>query len=212
LIDDLIVSYVDFARGTNALVDAAAELRVAWFDMSSCEMDAETVPALARLLQRGSLTKLDVVCTDFPPDQEESMPVLCAALRACPTLSHLSILPNLLYDFSSRLFPELLDAAAALPALSVLDLSFSTPADTVAAGRALGAFLAANPPSLRTLIVEGCELGDQGLAPLLDGLAANTHLRELVFDEAYENLSLAFKRDRLDPAMAALATRAELDE
>jgi hypothetical protein len=48
------------------------------------------------------------------------------------------------------------------------------------------------------------------LVPLLDGLAANTNLRQLNCD-VDNDLSEAFKRDRLDPALAALAARAQLD-
>jgi Leucine-rich repeat (LRR) protein len=73
----------------------------------------------------------------------------------------------------------------------------------------LGALLSANLPSLRTLSVTGCNLGDEGLALLLDGLAANTHLRKL--DCPLNDPSEAFKRNRLDPTLAALAARARFD-
>jgi hypothetical protein len=63
---------------------------------------------------------------------------------------------------------------------------------------------------LRTLNVNDCGLGDDGLAPLLDGLAANTHLRWL--DCRDNEPSEAFERDELMPALAALAARAEFDE
>jgi hypothetical protein len=43
-------------------------------------------------------------------------------------------------------------------------------------GHALGAFLRADLPSLRSLNVNNCILGDEGMTPLLDGLAANTQL------------------------------------
>jgi hypothetical protein len=81
--------------------------------------------------------------------------------------------------------------------------------DTAAFGHALGALLAANLPSLHTLRATACNLGDEGVAALLDGLAANTHLREL--DCRFNDLSDAFERDRLTPALAALAARANLD-
>jgi hypothetical protein len=57
---------VAFARGLNALIDAAAERRVSSLSMLDCLTDADTVPALARLLQRSSLTKLEVCCLHFP--------------------------------------------------------------------------------------------------------------------------------------------------
>ena len=73
----------------------------------------------------------------------------------------------------------------------------------------MGALLRVNQPSLRLLHVNFCGLGDEGLAPLLDGLATNTHLRKLNCE--INLMSEAFRRDRLAPALAALAARAERD-
>lgn len=210
----LDVYEVTFARGLNALVDAAATRRVSCFVMVECAFDAKTVPALARLLQCGSLTTLVVEGNAFPHAPEESMPVLCAALRSCPTLTFLSVQLNPPGGATRCAVAELLDAAAALPALTELNLNFSTVQDTaqdnVAFGRALGALLRANLQSLRTLRVAACNLGDEGLAPLLAGLAANTHLRKLDCDG--NGPSDAFVRDRLYPALAALAARSALAE
>jgi hypothetical protein len=91
-----------------------------------------------------------------------------------------------------------------------MDLSHLRAQDTAAFGRALGALLRANLPRLRTLCLRYCGLGDEALAPLLDGLADNTHLRELDCVRNYL-LTEAFTRDRLEPALAALAARAALD-
>jgi hypothetical protein len=114
------------------------------------------------------------------------------------------------HDADRHVITELLDAAASLPALSVLDVSNSRVSDKAATGRAFGALLSADLPSLHTLDVSRSGLGDEGLAPLLDGLASNTHLRQLDC-LMHNDLSEAFKRDRLDPALAALAARAELN-
>ena len=190
---------MNFSRGLNALVDAAAERRFS--RLTICHpsaADAETVPALARLLQRGSLTVLEVSCPGFPHAEEEKVLELCAALRACRMLTVLYLPLNTPNGVSRRVVTELLDAAASLPALSVLFVGGSRVQDNVAAGQAFGALIAANPPSLRALSVRNCRLGDEGLAPLLDSLAAN-------------NMSEVFERDRLLPALAALAARAELD-
>jgi hypothetical protein len=206
---DLGVVKMEFARGLNALVDAAAERRVSCLALVRCRMDDETVPALARLLLRGSLDRLIVSC-DGLPTQEARMLELCAALRACHMLEDLKLSLNPLGGANCRVVTELLDAAASLPALSELNLRASIVQDTVAFGHALGALLRANLPSLRRLGVSCCELGDEGLAPLLDGLAANTHLREL--DCKDNDASEAFERDRLTPALAAQAARGALDE
>ena len=200
---------LNVARWLNALVDAAAERRISALSITRCSLDAETLPALARLLRRGSLSKLKVTCTGFPNAHEESVTELCTAIRACPTLTHLELFWTPPHGPNRRTVTELLDAAAALPALSVLDVRRSAVQDNAAAGRAFGAFLRADLPSLRTLVVIGCDLGDEGMAALLDGLAANTHLRELHC--RLNNESEAFYRDRLVPALAALEARAALD-
>jgi hypothetical protein len=199
-------------RGLTALVDAAAERRFSRLSLQTCDLDVVCMPALARLLQRGSLTMLHVDVFSFPHTQEESVPELCAGLRACRSLTHLRLALNTHGDANRRTVTDLLDAAAALPVLSSLDLSWSRFQDRAAAGRALGALLAANLPNLRTLIVYSCHLGDEGMAALLDGLAVNTHLRELDFCQQGNDLSEAFQRNQLGPALAELAARRELDD
>ncbi len=202
---------VEFARGLNALVDAAAERRVSSLTIMFCDLDAESVTALARLLQRGSLTKLEVaICYRFPNADEASVLGLCAALRACRKLTHLMLTLNPPTGVSCRVLTELLEAAASLPALSVLDLWRSVAQNRESAGRALGALLRANLPSLRTLSVHECFLTDEGMAPLLDGLAANTHLRELDC-RCFNYTSREFERNRVLPALAVLAERAARD-
>ena len=206
----LNLEHVHSPHVLNVLVDAAAERRVSEFSVGRfCFSDAETVPAVTRLLQRGLLTKLDVSCGGFPHAQEASE--LWAAVRACQTLTHLELALNPPDGADRRFFTELLDAVASLSALCVLDLSYSNAKDAAAFGDALGELLAANLSSLRTLNVNGCYLGDEGLAPLLEGLEANTHLRKLncLGDN---DISYEFERDWLEPALAALAARAQLDE
>jgi hypothetical protein len=202
---------VGSARGTNALVDAAVTRRVSvlrlcpLFEGESCVANAKSVPALARSLQHCSLTFLEVYCAGFPHASEASVLELCAALRACRTLEHVVLRLNPPNGTSHRIVTEVLDAAASLPALSELCLNDSVFQDVAAAGQAFGALLGANPPSLNYLSVDGCNLGDEGLAPLLDGLAANTHLPHLHCRD--NGVSEAFERDRLAPALAALETR-----
>jgi hypothetical protein len=59
--------------------------------------------------------------------------------------------------------------------------------------------VAANAPALQLLDVSSCELGDDGLGPLVDALAINTHLRTLECEA--NNLSAVFARKRLLPAV-----------
>jgi hypothetical protein len=206
----LYVADQRFARGSTALVDAAAERQVSSLTFGDCAVEAETIPALARLLQRGSLIELLLSC-DILHAPEESMLELCAALRSCRTLTHLDLRLNQPGSVNRRVITALLDAAATLPALARLDLSTSRVEDKVNAGCAFGALLRANLPSLRMLRVSDCHLGDEGMAALLDGLAANTHLRKLGCRFG-NDLSETFNRDRLTPALAALAARGELDD
>jgi len=161
----LSLSGAGFALGLNALVDAASERRVESLTMTRrCVMDAESVPALARLVKRGSLTFLDIRCNGFPHASEACVLELCAALRACRMLKclQLRLNPPDGAGASHRIVTELLNSAAAMPALSELSLAESNLLDPVAAGRAFGALLAANLPNLRFLSVNGCGLGDEG--------------------------------------------------
>ena len=179
-LEGLDLYLVNSARELNALVDAAAERRVSDLQLDQCVVDDQTVPALARLLQLSSLTNLDIVCADFP--HEESVPVLCTALRACHTLTHLKLCVTPPDGANRHTVKDLIDAAAELPALCELDLCGSKMLDHAAgnaAGRALGALLRADLPSFHTLIVNDCQIGQAGLVALLNGLAANTHLRKL---------------------------------
>jgi hypothetical protein len=209
-LDSLFLMDVNFSAGLNALVDAAAERRVSSLTLRrGCIMDADSLPALARLLQRSSLTTLVVTSPGFPHAQQASMPVFCAALRACRTLVYLGLQLRLPDGASLLVVTELLGAVATLPALTMLELTGSHVQDTAAFGYLLGALLAANRPNLRILHVDECRLGDEGMAPLLDGLATNTHLCKL--DCRGNNLSEVFDRDQLAPALAALEARAELD-
>ena len=198
------------ARGLNAMVDAAAERRVSLLSLNeNCEMDADFVPALARLLQRGSLTKLVIGGGGFPHAPEAGVTELCAALRACRMLTHLDVCLSPPGDANISTVTELLEAIASLPALSLLDKWGSQVQNKAHFGQALGALLATNLPNLRILRVGHCGLGDEGVAPLLDDLVANTHLHKLNCENS--GLSDAFYNDRLLPALAALAARAELD-
>jgi hypothetical protein len=72
-------------------------------------------------------------------------------------------------------------------------------ADRARAGAVLGALVAAHAPALKVLAVPRCALGDEGLGPLVDALAANTHLREL--DCSNNGISETFVLNRLQPAL-----------
>jgi hypothetical protein len=99
----LEVERVDFAAGLNALVDAAAERRVSSLTIRDiCRCDAETVRAITRLLQRGSLTYLDLSFAGLLRAPEASVLELCAALRACHMLTYLRLLIRPFDDANPR--------------------------------------------------------------------------------------------------------------
>jgi hypothetical protein len=80
-----------------------------------------------------------------------------------------------------------------------------------AAGAALAALVAANAPALHELNIKCCHLDDAALQSLVDALPHNTHLH--ILECRWNNVSEAFKRERLLPAVRANAwLDAKLDE
>jgi hypothetical protein len=75
-------------------------------------------------------------------------------------------------------------------------------------GETLAGILAADSPALVTLHARGCALGDAGLAPLLEALRRNRHLREL--DVACNGGSSWFERYVMLPAVRANSSLATL--
>jgi hypothetical protein len=168
--------------------------------------------ALARLLAGGTLTELVVENASGAVllDDPQAATVLGDALRASSTLTALTLQQVRLWKPSAA-STALLGALTAHPSLRALNVSMNEPrggGSTAAAGAALGALVAANAPALRELNVRGCNLGDDGLGPLVDALPANTHLRKLTCGG--NNLSEAFVRERLLPAVRANSSLREL--
>jgi hypothetical protein len=93
-------------------------------------------------------------------------------------------------------FTALLGALTGHPSVHELTLRCTNVAaeHQAAAGRLLGAIVAANASELQYLDVSACDLDDAGLGPLVDALASNTHLRML--DCEANNFSIAFARTR----------------
>jgi hypothetical protein len=97
----------------------------------------------------------------------------------------------------------LLQGLTAHPSLQVLRLHGNAvrAAERARAGALLGALIAANVPALKELSVLGCGLGDEGLGPLIDALAGNTHLG--ILNCSGNGMSDAFALERLQPALLA---------
>jgi hypothetical protein len=190
----------------NAVVDAALARRLPALALFEPSLSAASVPALARLLSGSALSALSVFHNDdetlLQSGPEGSAALLAAALRANTTLTELSLLrANVWHDVAAA--ETLLHALTAHPSVQSVQLGQNevARADRMRAGASLGALVAANAPALNELFVAGCALGDEGLGPLVDALAHNTHLQ--VLNCCHNSVSEAFALERLQPALLA---------
>jgi hypothetical protein len=194
----------------DAFIDAALERRLSQLRMDRCSLSHASAAALARLLGSVALTQLWIDNDENPLLDAPAAALLADALRANTTLQVLELdCMDLWSDVAAGV--AVMRALTAHPSVRVLSL-FQNQAATVdaaaAAGAALGALVAANAPALHDLYVESALLSDAGLAPLLDALAANTHL--LALDISDNAMSAAFARDTFLPAIRANSSLREL--
>ena len=183
--------------------------RVNALTLEMVQLRAANFPALARLLQCGSLAKLVLLVENYLPAHElaAARAQLCDALRGSMSLTDLTISRG----FFGDCYRPVLHALPQAPALHTLRLEPHPIVTALLAcneylhiGSQLGALLAADPPRLRTLDVSNFLFNDNGMTAVLEGLEANTHLRELRYDNT---VSEAFERERMQPALEALAAR-----
>jgi hypothetical protein len=188
----------------DAIVDAALTRRLRGTMFIDTPFTPASVPALARLVGGGALTRLTIYRTNAFLD-ETAAALLCDALRANTHFSKLSLHDTHLWRVPAA-GAAVIRALVAHPSLHTLHLRFETPdseAGKAAAGAALGALVAANSPALRTLCLFQCQLSDAGLAPVFAALHVNTHLRSL--NCQYSAVSEPFMRDAVLPAVRANA-------
>ena len=197
---------LDDPTALNALLDAAVTRCVEDLTLYECDLYPRCMPALTRLLQCGSLTAIsfDGLRTR-PDDLHEVQQLFCVALRGNASLTRLWLRA----EPEGVKFPYLDTAMVAAllecPGLISLDLRCHLVGwGAAAAGHALSE-LVISLQCLHNLRVSGCFLGDDGLAPLLDAVDATWHLLKLECDD--NGATEAFERDRLAPALAALAAR-----
>ena len=185
----------------DALVDAALALRLTKLQLEECHMTPASAVALSRLLHGDALRELDVnYCGGGQAFQEELLDahaaaLLADALRNNRTLTSLSLVMVHLWPNAGAVLLEALIGHASLTCIDLLDDADGE------CGALLGALVANDSPKLHVLSVSNCELGDDGLGPLVDALPLNTHLRELGCID--NGMSVAFARNRLMPALAA---------
>ena len=183
------------------LTDTYVARRLSSLDLSKVSLQHGTVPVLGRMVRDGALTTLSLdACTGAFPDAA-TVASLADALLGNRTLTALSLTDVDLWA-TPALGVQLLDAVTGHPTLCHLCL-FINDASRVAdvAGAALGRLVAADAPALVELDVACWYLGDAGLAPLMQALHGNAHLRKL--DIAHSDMTAAFARTRLLPAVHA---------
>ena len=190
----------------DALVDVAVERRLEQFRLIELQ---SIIPAsaLARLLASKSLTYVTINGrflnrTLLISGLQSSVALLAAAVRAngaliCVDLQASGILGD------ASVAETLISALTAHPSFGRLYICKNpvAAADRARIGASLGALVAANSPHLRGLDVSRCDLGDEGLGPLVDALQVNTHL--VYLSCSGNNMSEAFALHRLRPAILA---------
>jgi hypothetical protein len=185
---------LDAPAAADALADAVLTRRMTSLELWGCDFSPAIAPALARLLGGGWLTQLLIggaQLLDAP-----ATTLLSNVLRLNSTLTGLTLQSvDMWCDPAAA--TALLGALTGHPSLRQLTLNGNDVAAEhhAAAGTALGALVAANAPALQVLDVSYCDLGDDGLGPLVDALASNTHLCRLECEAS--NISLAFARNQL---------------
>jgi hypothetical protein len=190
---------LDAATSLDAVVNAALARQLHSVRLFACGYRGSVAPALARLLSSGALDTLECTYLNLHAADPD---VLAAALRANSTLTSLTLIEAGVWQNITAGI-ALLAALTGHTSLRALSLHTNSvePADTVAAGAALGALVAADAPALTDLDVAWSGLGDDGLRALFEALPHNTHLRTLACYGS--DLTAAFARDVLLPAVRA---------
>jgi hypothetical protein len=191
----------------DVVVDAVLHSRVQSCTLWDCGTDEESAPALARLA--GSATLRTLSLDNAHELDAAGAALLGNALRANSTLTSLTL------TFMDGGCPAAAVLVTALTGhVSVLKLGLLyfysvANADLTVVGAALGALVAADAPALVELNMENNMLSEDGWGPLVDALPRNTHLRSLDMRSTsdpppdFDNISEAFARDRLLPAVRA---------
>ena len=186
----------------DAVVDVAVTLRLTRLELFSCRVSPASIVALQRLLQVSDALR-ELVWSSARLHDTNVVPILTESLRSNRSLTSLSLKNASLWrnvDAAAALFGTL-TGHAGLTSIAVSSNNAAEAGAAAAAGALLGALVAADAPQLCVLDISYNELGDIGLAPLVDALPHNTHLRELQCDR--NAMSAEFARDRLMPALAA---------
>jgi hypothetical protein len=187
----------------DAVVDAALARRLTALEFVNCGLRPAAAPSLARLLGGGALRTLRIQGEREEPLLDAPAARLLGDALRDSRLASLTLADVGLWD-TPRAALALLQALVGHPTLRALALgnNLVAPAHRAAAGAALAALLTARGSGLDALAVAGCGLGDAGLGPLFDALAADCcRLRSL--DCVANGLSATCARAHLLPAVRA---------
>ena len=212
MLSDLIIWGADTAQPAlmGALVDAALARRLHKLKLEEC-MPPAAAP-LARLLAEGSLAILEIDSLADSADtalfEAAGAALVADALRMNTTLTTLCF-DHALLCLDRRAAELLLGALVGHSSLRKLRISGEvmqtwdeeTSDDPVVFGSALGALIAVDAPALQVLVCNDNDLEDDGLAPIVEALPLNHHLR--VLDVSRNSVSEAFAREWLLPAVRA---------
>lgn len=201
---NLAISYADTQQPAvlDALVDQVLARRLQSLTFAGCS--SPTAASLARLLRSDALVELR---WKMGPETVALFDAAGAALVADALRDNTTL--ERLYLFQCGLFRDVPATVALLAglvghrSLKKLEILVAEEplTDRAAIGTALAAIVAADAPALRGLELDSLELGDAGLAPILDALPQNHHL--LVLDIGGNGMSEEFARNRLLPAIRA---------
>jgi hypothetical protein len=214
---ELYLTVIDLrtAAAIGALVDAALVHQLSVVSLEDCRLSASAVPALARLLDGGAVTKvcLHPCSTDEVLWADEAgAALLCDALQRNKSITALHINGLDLWHIPT-VGVALLGALTGHPSLQHLDISGNIVEEEESAGAALGALVAADA-ALTSLDISSCLVDDEALGPLVDALPRNTRLHTLICHDdelGFEELTEPFVRDRLLPAVRANTGLRQLD-
>jgi hypothetical protein len=159
---------------------------------------------LARLLRSSTFAALDISGSyegvPVPVFNTAGATLVADALRGNTTLKELTI-GACHFLSNAPAACVLLRGLVRHPSLFLLHINDEIPNDSVAVGAALAELLTADSPALRHLYLPRVRLNDGGLAPIMDALPHNHHLR--VLSISHTGASQAFSRDRTLPAIRA---------
>ena len=187
------------AAALDAVCTALIALQLKSVVLENCRLGPASVPALVRLFNSGGVRNLFISNDDTQLLDEATAVQLADALSTSQLLSLQLDCIDLWSNMAAA--TTVLRALTGHPTLEELRLFSNVATDAVAAGLALGALVEANAPSLSDLEIAASFLGDAGLAPIMEALPHNTHLRDLNCNNCH--MSHDFAREHFLPAVRA---------